>query len=153
MYSYLAKNVLTKKYERCYYLIILACSPQWYGALWEWESKLKGKGEVVGRVSGAKMAARNSFSNICTRALHSFRSFAPPPPLFLCCLRPPPHHPSSLTSVSLVPDLHLLPPSTPFWPYGTHPFFPHAQTISILSDLLYSLTNFLLQLSYAPLHS
>ena len=33
-------------------------------------------------------------------------------------------------------DLHLLPPSTPFWPYGTHPFFPHAQTISILSDPL-----------------
>ena len=33
-------------------------------------------------------------------------------------------------------------PSTPFWQYGTHPFFPHAQTISILSDLLYSLTPF-----------
>ena len=40
----------------------------------------------------------------------------------------------SLTSVYLVLDLHLLPPSTPFWPYGSHPFFPHAQIISILSD-------------------
>ena len=28
--------------------------------------------------------------------------------------------------VSLVPALHLLPPSTPFWPYGAHPFFRHA---------------------------
>ena len=46
------------------------------------------------------------------------------------------------TSVSFVPALHLLPPSTPFWPYGTHPFFPHDQNISILSDLLYSLTPF-----------
>ena len=66
---------------------------------------------------------------------------------FLCCPRPPSHHPFSLTSVSLVPALHLLPPSTPFWPYGTHPFFPHAHTISILSDLLYSLTHFPSQLS------
>ena len=53
---------------------------------------------------------------------------------------PPSHHPRSLTSVSLVPALHLLLPSTPFWPYGTHPFFPHSQNISKLSDLLYSLT-------------
>ena len=30
---------------------------------------------------------------------------------------------SSLTKVSLVPALHLLPPSTPFWPHGTDPFF------------------------------
>ena len=73
-------------------------------------------------------------------------------PSFLCCLRPPSHRPSSLTSVSLVPALHLLPPSKPFWPNDTHLFFPHAQTISILSDL-YSLTPFLFQLSYAPLHS
>ena len=57
--------------------------------------------------------------------------------------RPPSHHPSSLTSVSLVPAFHLLPLPTPFWPYDTHPFFPHDQTISILSDLLYSLTPFL----------
>ena len=39
---------------------------------------------------------------------------AQPPPSFLCCSRPPSHHPSSLTSVSLIPALHLLPPSTPF---------------------------------------
>ena len=78
---------------------------------------------------------------------------AQPPPSFVCCLRPPSHHPSSLTSVSLVPDIHLLSSSTPFWPFGTHPFFPHAKTISVLSDLLYSLTPFLCQLSYAPLYS
>ena len=57
---------------------------------------------------------------------------------------------SSLTKVSLIPALHLLPPSTPFWPHGTDPFFPHAQTMSILSDLLYSLTRFLFKLSFAP---
>ena len=50
-------------------------------------------------------------------------------------------YPSSLTSVGLPrPALHLLPPSTSFWPYDTHTFFPHAQTISILSDLLNSLS-------------
>ena len=62
------------------------------------------------------------------------------------------HHPSSLTSISLVVAIHLLPPSTPFWPYATHTFFPHAQTISILSDLLYSFTPFLFQLSYVTEH-
>ena len=72
---------------------------------------------------------------------------------FLCCPRPSSHHPSSLTLVYLIPALHLLLPSTPFWPYGTHPLFPHAQIISILHDPLYSLTLFLFQLSYAPLHS
>ena len=61
--------------------------------------------------------------------------------------------PSNLTSVYLVPVLHLLSPQTPFWPYGTHPFFPHAQTIAILFDPLCSLTPFIFQLSYAPLHS
>ena len=71
-----------------------------------------------------------------------------PEPSFLCCLRPPSSHPSSLTSVSLIPALHLLPSPTPFCPYDTHPFFPHAQTISILSDLLYSLTLFLFQPLY-----
>ena len=71
-----------------------------------------------------------------------------PPPSFPCCLRPPSYHPSSLTSVSLLPVPHWLRPSTPIWPNGTHPFFPHAQTISILSDLLYSLTPFLFQLSW-----
>ena len=78
---------------------------------------------------------------------------AQPPLPFLCCPRPPSHHPSSLTSVSLIPTLHLLSPSILFWPYDTHPFFPHAQTISILSDLLYLLTLFIFQHSYAPLHS
>ena len=74
------------------------------------------------------------------------------PQSFLSCPRPPTHHPSRLTSVSLVPTLHLLPPSTPFWSYDTHPFFPHAQTISVLSDLLYSLTPFLLELLYTALN-
>ena len=40
-----------------------------------------------------------------------------------------------------------------FWPYGTHPFFPQAQIILIFSDLLKSLTPFLFQLTYSPLHS
>ena len=71
-----------------------------------------------------------------------------PPPSFLYCPRPPLHHPSRLTSVSLS-QTNLS--SIPLWPYGTHPVFPHAETISILSNLLYSLTPFLLQLSYAPL--
>ena len=67
-------------------------------------------------------------------------------------------HPSSLTSVYIVPVLHLLPPSIPVWPYGTHPFFLNAQSISILSDPLYSLTDFLLEVSYHlfipnPIHS
>ena len=65
----------------------------------------------------------------------------------------PLHNPSSLTSVYLVPDLRLLPPSTPCRPYGRHPFFPHAQNILILSDMLYLLTPYLFQLFYAPLHS
>ena len=38
-----------------------------------------------------------------------------------------------------------------FWIYGSNPFFPHAQTISILSNPLYSLTSFLFQFSYVPL--
>ena len=49
---------------------------------------------------------------------------AQPPPSFLCCPRAPSHNPSSPTSVYLVLSLHLLPPSTPFWPYCTDPFFP-----------------------------
>ena len=59
-------------------------------------------------------------------------------------------HASRLTSVSFIFAIHLLPPSTLFWPYGTHPFFPHAQTVSILSDLLYSLTPFLLLRLFMP---
>ena len=57
----------------------------------------------------------------------------------------PSHHPSTLTSVPLVLALHLPLPSTPFWLYGAHPFFPHAQTMSILTDLLHSLTPFLVK--------
>ena len=48
------------------------------------------------------------------------RIVAQPLPSFLCCPRLPSHHPFSLTSASLVSALHLLPPSTPFSPYGTH---------------------------------
>ena len=70
------------------------------------------------------------------------RIVAQPSPSFLCC---PSHHPSSLTSVSLVPVPHWLRPSTLF--------FPHAQTISILFDLLWSPAPFLFPLYYAPLHS
>ena len=97
------------------------------------------------------MAALNSFSYICTRALHSFLSFAHcraastvipllPKAIFTPTIQP-------ITSVYLVPVIHLLPPSTPFWPYDTQPFFPHAQTISILTGPLHSLTLFLFQLS------
>ena len=100
------------------------------------------------------MAAWNFFIYICTR-LSTLSDLllivAQPPPSFLCCQRPPSHRPSSLTSVSLVPVIHWLRLSISFWPYGTHPFFPHAQTISILSDLLYSLTPFLFQLFYMHL--
>ena len=74
---------------------------------------------------------------------------AQPPLSFLCCPKPPSHHPCNPTSVSLVHALHLLMPSTPFWPYNTHPFFSHAQTISILSELLYSLLPFY---SSSPTH-
>ena len=95
----------------------------------------------------------NSFSNICTRNIHSFLSF----PYYRAAStvipllpRPPSPLPSSLTSAYLISVLHLLLPSTPFWSYGTHPFFPDAQTISIFSNALYSLTPFLFQLSDAP---
>ena len=49
----------------------------------------------------ANMAAWNSFSYKCTRALHSFRSFTQPPPSFLCCPRPPSHHSSSQPNLGL----------------------------------------------------
>ena len=83
---------------------------------------------------------------MCTKGLHSFQSFghcwAASTVIPLLPKATNSHHPSSLTSVSLLPAFHLLPPSTPFWPYGTHPFFSHAQTFSILSDLIYLLTPF-----------
>ena len=71
---------------------------------------------------------------------HSYLFVTLPPPLFLCCPRPPSHHPSSLISVYLLPALHLLLLSTPFWEHEALPFLPHAQTISILSDPIYSLS-------------
>ena len=66
-----------------------------------------------------KMAAWNSFSYISTRALHSFRSFAHCRVAFtvIPLLHKATFTPYNLTLVSLVPALHLLPPSTPFWPY------------------------------------
>ena len=101
------------------------------------------------------MAAWNWFSYICIWALHYFWYFAHwrAASTVIPLLPKDTFAPTSLTSVSLVPILHWLWPSTPFWPYSTNPFFPHAQTISILSDLLYSLTPFLFQLSNTPLHS
>ena len=43
-----------------------------------------------------------------------------------------------LTSVYLVLALHILPTSTPFWPYGTHPFLPNAQTVNTLLSTLFA---------------
>ena len=59
------------------------------------------------------------------------------------------------TVIPLLPKATFTPPSpsTPFWPYDYHPFFPHDQTISIFSNLIYSLTQCQFQPSYAPLHS
>ena len=59
---------------------------------------------------------------------------------------PYPALPSRFKTLLYAPVPHWLRPSTPFSSYGTHPFFPHAQTISIFSDLLYSRTPFPFQL-------
>ena len=75
----------------------------------------------------------------CTSAVHSFllsRSLHRDPFDAKASSR----HPSNLNSAYSVPALHLYPPSTPFWPYGTYPFSPRAQSISILTDSLYSPT-------------
>ena len=88
---------------------------------------------------------------LCTFSYLS-RIAAQPQPSFLCFSRTPPHQPSSPTSVYLVPALYVHPPSTPFLPFGTHPFFPDANT-SQYSYLLYTITHFLFQLSYAPHYS
>ena len=103
----------------------------------------------------AKMASWNSFSYICTMALLSFRSFAHRRAASTVI----PLSPKATFTPSIQPNLGLprtRPPltsaSNTLLLYGTHPFFPHAQTISILSDLLYSLTPFLFQFSYVPLH-
>ena len=105
----------------------------------------------------AKISTWNSFSYILYQGsplfpifrelLGSFHRY------FSVTQRPPSPHPSNLTLVYLVPVLHLLPPSTAFWQYGTHPFFSDVQTISILSDPPYLLTQFMFLISYAPLHS
>ena len=70
-------------------------------------------------------------------------------PPSLCCPRAPLHHPSNVTSVYSLPVIHLIAPSTPCKPYGTHPLSPHVQTISIL----YLSTPFLLQLYLVPPNS
>ena len=61
-----------------------------------------------------------------------------PPLLFPCYRRQPSHHPFNLTSVYLVPALHLLPPTTLFTPYGTLSFslrFQTTLTLTIWSTL------------------
>ena len=58
-----------------------------------------------------------------------------PPPSCLYRPRPPSGHPSNLTLFYPIPALHFHPPSTQFNPYGTHPFSPRTQTISILNKL------------------
>ena len=71
---------------------------------------------------------------------------AHPPRSCFCCPRPPSHHPSSLILGLPRTRPPLTSSSTPSWPYGSHKLFPHSQTISILSDLLYSLTTLLFEL-------
>ena len=96
------------------------------------------------------MATWNSFSYLCTMALHSFRSIVH----WQAASTVIPLLPEATFSPSIQPNLGLprtrppLPPSPLFWPHDTHPFFLHIQTISILSDLLYLLTPCLFQLSY-----
>ena len=89
------------------------------------------------------MAALNSFDYICTRGRQTFLSFAH------CCSASAviPLLPMATFTPSIRPnhglprtDLRLLPPSIPLWPYRTHQLSPRAQTISILSDQLYSQT-------------
>ena len=95
------------------------------------------------------MGVWNSFSYICTRARHFVESFAHCRAASIVIPfypRPPLHHPSSLTLVYFVPDFHHQQSSGHMG--LIHSFhMPIAQTISILSDPLYSLTLFLFQLS------
>ena len=88
----------------------------------------------------AKMSMWNSFSYICTRALHSFRYFL----YFHAASTVIPLLPKATFTPSIQPNLglpHTRPPLTSaintFWPFGFHPLFPNDQTILILSDLLY----------------
>ena len=66
---------------------------------------------------------------------------APPPQAFLCCPSPQATFTPSIQRNLGLPRTRpwLISQSIPFWPYGTHPVFPQAQTISILSDLLYKI--------------
>ena len=67
-----------------------------------------------GRSERTQVVRKNSFSYIVPglSALSDLsRIDSKPPPSFFCCPRPPSHHPSTPTSISLVPALHLLPPS------------------------------------------
>ena len=77
---------------------------------------------------------------------------AQPPPQFLCCPSP-----KATVTPFIQPTLglpHTLPPLTSatntLLAIGYSSIFPHAQTISILFDPLYSLTSLVFQLSYAP---
>ena len=96
----------------------------------------------------AKMAVWNSLSYICSRALHSFLSFA--------------HCRAASTVIALLPKATFTPSIQPNLglPRTHHPLtsaintllairyssiLPRTQTISILSDPLFSLTAFLFQ--------
>ena len=73
-------------------------------------------------------------SYICTRALHSLVSFVHRRAASIVI----PQLPKAIFTTFFKPNfgvlaLHLLPPSTPFWPYGTHPFFPLIRTSSFLT--------------------
>ena len=83
----------------------------------------------------AKIAAINWIIYICTTSLHSFLSFGH------CCAASTdiPLLPKATFRRSIQPNLgllrttpHLLPPSTPFQPYGTHPFSPRDQNIGAM---------------------
>ena len=99
---------------------------------------------------------RNSLSYICTRAFHSFLPFA----YYRTASLVIPLLPKATFTTSIQPNLCLPRTCNPltsaintFLAIRYSSILSHAQTISILSDLLYSLTPFLFQLSYTPLHS
>ena len=104
----------------------------------------------------AKMAAWNSFSYLWTRDLHAFLSFA----RCRAASTVIPLLPKPTSTPSIQPNLAVPRTRSPL-PSAINtllairysPFFPRAQTISILSDLIYSLTHFLFKLFDAPLHS
>ena len=95
--------------------------------------------EVVPKEHGAMQKwPRATFSYIRTRALHSFLSFAHcrAASTVSSLLPKATFTPSIQPNLGLPrPALHLLPPSTPIWPYDTHSFLPHELTISIFSGV------------------